>query len=159
MLSKELRQKIVQLYQKGKKQPEISYLLDIPQSTISYWIVRHKQTGDVASRPRSGRPTRLTKTQLEELRKTLHDEPPAQYGGAKIGWSTKFAIKYVKDTFCVAYSVRRMQELFHRLGLSLITPRSEHQKGSHAARTVFRADFKKNSKRNIWVPTSSLSTR
>jgi len=159
MLSEEMRHKVVQLYKKGKKQPEISYLLDISQSTVSYWVVRHKKTGTVAARPRGGRPTRLTSTQRGKLCVALHDDPPTHYGGKKIGWTTKMAVKYVYDTFRVIYSIRRMQELFHLLGLSLITPRTEHKKGSYAARTVFCLDFRKNSKRNIWVPTSSLSMK
>jgi len=40
----EIRKTIIKLYEKHKTQDEISNLLDIPQSTISYWIVRYRKT-------------------------------------------------------------------------------------------------------------------
>jgi transposase len=154
MISEEQRRMIIKLSEKKKTQMEISSLLDIPQSTVSYWIVRHKRTGDVKSKPKSGRPRRLTSTQLEQLRVSLHDKPPSRYGGESFGWTTKLALQYVKDEFGIPYGMRQVQKTLHKLNLRLITPRSEHAKASFAARTVFRMDFKKNSKQNIWVPQS-----
>ena len=155
----ELRKAIIKLHKKGKKQPEISFLLDVSQSTVSYWIIRHKKTGKLEDKPRSGKPSKLSKEQLQELKQILLDFPPQRYGGKSLGWITKIAIQYVFDTYGVKYSMRRMQELFHNFGLNLITPRSEHSKASYAARTVYRMDFKKNSKTNIWIAPSLISTK
>jgi putative transposase len=154
MISEEQRRMIIKLYEKKKTQMEISSLLDIPQSTVSYWIVRHKRTGDIKAMQKSGRPRRLTASQLEQLRSVLHDKPPVRYGGESFGWTTKLALQYVKDQFGIPYGMRQVQKTLHKLDLRLITPRSEHAKASFAARTVFRMDFKKNSKRSIWVPAS-----
>ena len=153
------RQAIIQLHKKGKKQTEISYLLDVPQTTISYCIKKYKLTGKLDDKPRSGKPAKLSNEKLYELKKVLLDFPPSRYGGESIGWLTKIAIQYVYDTYGVKYSMRRMQELFHKFGLNLITPRTEHTKASYAARTVYRMDFKKNSKKNIWIAPSLISTK
>ncbi|MDT8413713.1 MAG: winged helix-turn-helix domain-containing protein [Vicingaceae bacterium] len=155
----QLRKSIIKLHNKGKKQPEISYLLDIPQTTVSYWIRRFKETGDLVDKTKSGRPKWLNIDQSAELKKILLDFPPERFGGESMGWTTKMAIQYVKDKYGVQYSMRRMQELFHEFGLNLITPRSEHAKSSYAARTVYRMDFKKNSKTNIWVAPSLISMK
>ena len=154
-----LRQNIIKLHKKGKKQTEISYLLDVPQSTVSYWIIRHRQEGKLTDNPRSGRPSQLTKTQMSELKEKLLDFPPERYGGETIGWTTKQAMQYIKDKFNVPYGMRQVQKLFRRFDLSLITPRTEHVKASYAARVVYRMEFKKNSKRNIWVAPSLISTK
>lgn len=154
MISEEQRRMIIKLYKKDKTQTEISSLLDISQSTVSYWIVRHKRTGDVKAKSKSGRPKRLTEAQVEELRAALHDKPPARYGGESFGWTTKLALQYIKDEYGIPYGMRQVQKTLHKLNLRLITPRSEHAKASFAARTVFRLDFKKNSNRSIWVPSS-----
>jgi transposase len=143
------RQAIIQLHKKGKKQTEISYLLDVPQQTVSYWIIRYKQTGNLEDKKKTGTKPKLSKENFQELKTTLLDFPPSRYGGESIGWLTKMAIDYVKKTYNVTYSMRRMQEIFHDFGLNLITPRLEHKKSSYAARTVYRMDFKKNSKKNI----------
>jgi transposase len=154
-----IRQKIVSLHEKRKSTREIAYLLDISKSKAAYWVKRYKETGNLEDKPRSGKPSKLSKDELNELKKVLLDFPPDRLGGKSVGWLTKMAIQYVKDTYGKTYSMRRMQELFHVLGLNLITPRSEHKNASFAARTVFRMDFKKNSKRNIWIAPSLISTK
>ena len=145
-----LRQNIIKLHNKGKKQDEISYLLDVPQSTVSYWIINFKKENRLTDNPRSGRPSQLTKEQKLQLKERLLDFPPSRYGGKSMGWTTKMAIQYVKETYKVKYGMRQIQKVFHKFGLNLITPRSEHSKASFAARTVYRMDFKKNSKKSIW---------
>lgn len=159
MVNEEIRKTIVKLYAKGKTQEEISNLLDIPQSTVSYWIVRHRETGSVKNRPRSGRPAMIAKAQRKQLNKELLGDPPSRYGGESFGWTTKAAIDYVAQKYGVKYSMRRMQELFHKFGLSLITPRTEHKRDSSVMRTVYRDDFKKNSRKNIWIAPSSTLTK
>ena len=154
-----LRQNIIKLHKKGKKQTEISYLLDVPQSTVSYWIIRYIKENRLTDKPRSGRPAQLTIEQKKELKSILLDFPPKRFGGESLGWTTKMAMQYIKDTFNVQYGMRQMQKLFHKFGIKLITPRPEHAKASYAARTVYRMDFKKNSKKNIWVAPSLISTK
>jgi len=154
-----LRQNIVKLHNKGKKQTEISYLLDVPQTTVSYWIRNFKKEKRLIDKPRSGRPAQLTREQKKKLKSVLLDFPPKRFGGESLGWTTKMAMQYIKDTFNVSYGMRQIQKLFHKFGIKLITPRPEHARASHAARTVYRMDFKKNSKKNIWVAPSLISTK
>ncbi len=154
----ELRKTIIKLHQKGKKQTEI----------LTYWTSHKAQflldypplrTDNLKDKPRSGRPKWLNKKQTEEFKKVLLDFPPARFGGKSFGWTTKMAIQYVKDHFGIKYGMRQMQKLFHKFGLSLITPRTKHRKSSDAARIVYRMDFKKNSKKNIWIAPSLISTK
>ena len=154
-----IRKKIISLHRKKKSTREIAYLLDIGKSTAAFWVKRYKETGRLEDRPGRGMKPWLNKTQFKELKKVLLDFPPPRYGGESMGWTTKMAIDHIAETYGVKYSMRRMQELFHKIGLSLITPRPQHKKASHAAKVVYRMDFKKNSKQNIWVAPSLISTR
>lgn len=154
-----LRQNIIKLHKKGKKQTEIAYLLDVPQSTVSYWIIRYNKERKLTDKPHSGRPSQISEEQMAEIKETFLDFPPERYGGESLGWTTKMAMQYIKDKFNVLYGMRQIQKLFHRFGLNLITPRQEHKKASYAARVVYRMDFKKNSKKNIWIASSLISTR
>jgi transposase len=147
------------LHEKKKSTREIAYLLDISKSKAAYWVKRNKDTNLLEDKPRSGKPAKLNQKEFDELKMVLFGFPPERYGGESSGWLTKVAIQYVCDKYGVKYSMRRMQELFHKIGLNLITPRTEHAKASYAARTVYRMDFKKNSKKNIWVAPSLISTR
>ena len=155
----ESRKMIIKLYEKNKTQEEISELLDIPQSTISYWIVRYKKTKSLEDKSRSGRPSQLNKEQFEQINHALHDFPPSRYGGESMGWTTKMLIQFIKDKFKINYTMRYAEKIMHKCGINLITPRSEHSKASYAARTVYRMEFKKNSKKNIWIAPSLISTK
>lgn len=154
-----MRKTIIKLHQKGKSQPQISFLLDIPQTTISFWIRRYKKTGSLDNIPKPGKKGKLNKQQFEELKSILLDYAPERYGGESLGWTTKMAIQFIKDKFNVVYSMRRIQELFRKFGLSLITPRSEAYRGSKLARNSYREEFKKNFKENIWIAPSLISTK
>lgn len=153
------RELIISLHKKGKSTRDIAFHLDISKSKAGFWVKRFRDTKSLTDVPRSGRPPRMSTTQLDELRATLHDTPPAHYGGKKFGWTSKMVLQHIHDRYSVSYGLRQVQKLLHKSGLSLITPRSEHQKGSYAARTVFRMDLKKNSKQSTWAPTSSHSTK
>jgi transposase len=154
-----IRKKIFSLHKKKKSTREIAYLLDISKSKSAYWVKRLNDGGSIEDKPRSGKPSKITSLQLKSLKKYFLNNCPDRYGGESFGWTTKLAIRYVKDTYGVVYSVRRMQELFHKFGLSLVTPRNEAYKGSKLARNSFRDEFKKNSKKNIWVPKSLILTK
>ena len=154
-----LRQNIIRLHKKGKKQTEISYALDIPQTTVSYWIIRYKKTNNLEDKPRSGKPSQLTKKQFEEIKNALNDFPPSRYGGESIGWTTKMLIDFIKEKFGLSFGIRYAEKIMHKCGISLITPRSEHKKSSHTARAIYRDEFKKNSKKNIWIAPSLISMK
>lgn len=155
-----LRNTIVKLYfEKKKTQNEISNLLDVSQSMVSFWIVRYKKTNSLNNLPKDGRPSFISKEDTKKLKKALLGFPPPRFGGKSLGWTTKMAIQYAKDEFGITYSMRRMQELFHKFGLNLITPRTEHKQSSKLVRQVYRDDFKKNSKMNIWIAPSLISMK
>ncbi len=151
-----LRKSIIKLHKKGKSQTDISFLLEVPQTTVSFWIRRFKKTNSLLDKPHPGSPSKLDKKNLVLVKEHLLGYAPKRYGGESLGWTTKIAIDFVYKKFSVKYSMRRMQELFRKFGLSLITPRSDYYKSSLLARNCFRDEFKKNSKTNIWLHPSLL---
>ncbi len=154
-----IRKKIVSLHKKGKSTRDIAYLLDLSKSKVAFWVKRQKDTNSLENKPRSGKPSKLNIKQINEVKERLLNYAPERYGGKSLGWTTKMAIQFIHEKFGVKYSIRRMQELFRKFGLSLITPRSEYYKASKLARDSFRDDFKKNFKENIWVAPSLISMR
>lgn len=153
------RELIISLSKKKKSTREIAKLLDISKSKAAYWVKRSKQGKSLQDKPRSGKPSQLTKEQFEQINHALHDFPPSRYGGESMGWTTKMLIQFIKDTFGITYGMRYAEKIMHKCGISLITPRSQHSKASYASRMVYRLDFKKNSKKNIWVAPSLISMK
>ncbi len=144
---------------KNKSTRDIAYLLDVGKSSVSYWKIRFEETGSLDDLLKSGSPGKLDKKNLALVKEHLLGYAPKRYGGESLGWTTKIAIDFVYKKFGVKYSMRRMQELFRKFGLSLITPRSDYFKSSLLACNSFRDEFKKNSKMNIWLHPSLLLTK
>lgn len=153
------RELIIRLADKKKSVRYIADSLGVSKSKASFWIRRYRKTNSLADLPRSGKKSQLNKEQFLEIKDVLNDFPPSRYGGKSMGWTTKMLLKHINDKYGSVFGMRYAQKIMHKCGISLITPRSEHAKASYAARTVYRMDFKKNSKKNIWVAPSLISTK
>lgn len=153
------RELIIKLHFVDKKKTrEIANLLGTSKSKVSYWICKHKSGLSLEDKPRSGRPSKLTKEQFEKLKNVLQKKPQEKrFGGQSMGWTTSMALKYIEEKFKVSYTQRNITKLLHKLGLSLITPRSQHSKDSKLARQAFKEDMeKKTSKRIFWTYNSDV---
>jgi len=142
------RELIIKLHKEKRSTYEISSILGISQTKASFWVRRYKKTGNLENLPRSGRPTPLTKDELESIRSQIKSrmlEPK------KSGISSKEVLEIIKHKTKRKYTLRHTQRLLHKMGLSLITPRVSHIRKDEKAQHKFREEFKKNSSRNMWV--------
>ena len=153
------RELIIRLADKKKSVRYIADALGVSKSKASFWIRRYKKTNSLDDLPRSGKKSQFTKEQFSEIKNTLNDFPPSRYGGKSMGWTTKMLLKHIKENYGFSFGMRYAQKIMHKCGIKLITPRSQHVKSSYAARMVYRMDFKKNSKKNIWVAPSLILTK
>lgn len=150
MLTKQQREMIIRLSNDGKKQEYIAHIIGCSQPTVSKWITKFESGRTLETLPRSGRPTKLTKETLQKLRKRLIAE--VKEANKKFcSLSTKQLACIIKKEVGREYSIRHVERLMHKVGFSLITPRSQHIKHDQAKVDNFRDEFKKNLRRNTWV--------
>jgi transposase len=143
------RELIIKLRKEGKTCVEVAEILDISKSTVSYWTIRHKQTGCLQDKPRPGRPTPLTSKKLTEMKKTIEDTLLGQNNRA--GLSSKEIRVLIQKETGRTYTLRHVERLLHKMGFSLVTPRVNHIKKDKKAQEAFRKEFKKNSSRSMWT--------
>ena len=142
------RELIIELYNKKKSTYQIADILGISQTKASFWIRRYIKTGSLENKPRSGRPTPLTKEELKSLANAIKSkvlEPK------RTGISSKEVLQLVEAKIKRKYTLRHAQRLLHKMGFSLITPRISHIRKDEKAQSKFREEFKKNLNRNIWT--------
>ena len=150
MLTVKEREIILKLNDEGKKQGYIAGVIGCSQVTVSKWISRYKSGRTLETLPRSGRPTKLKPATLKKLRtKLLHEikQVNESYGSL----STKQMSDIIKKEIGTTYSLRHVERIMHKLGFSLIKPRQKHIRQDPAKIKAFRDEFKKNSKRGMWV--------
>jgi transposase len=153
MLTTKERELIVKLHHRGKTQQYIADLLECSQATVHRWIMESPRRKTLASLPRSGRPTPLTGTKLLELKELLQREISAANEGY-CSLDTKQLHALVLRETKIDYSLRHIERLMHRLGFSRITPRPQHLRHDQQKVDEFRAEFKKNSKKSMWIMSS-----
>jgi putative transposase len=153
MLNKQQRELIIRLKQDGKNQQQIAHLIGCSQAAVSKWISKNKTGRTLETLPRSGRPTKLTKNKIKNLKKTLLTEIK-NVNEKYCSLNTKQLSNIIKKEVGIEYSIRHVERIMHKLGFSLITPRTRHIKHDQKKVDEFRANFKKNFKRSTWVLSS-----
>ena len=153
MLTVQQREIIVKLNETGKRQQQIAQLLSCSQAAVSKWISKYKAGRTLETLPRSGRPTKLSKSVLKKLRGKLMREIKS-VNEKFCSLNTKQLASIIKQEVGQGYSLRHVERIMRKLGFSLIKPRSQHIR--HDAKKVqeFREQFKKNLNRSIWVLSS-----
>jgi len=150
MISIKERKLILKWDNKGKTQQEIAELLSCHQTSVSRFLRKYKEKGIIKDLPRSGRPTKLTKENLAQLKsKILSKIRSANNEFCSV--STKQIGKIIHQEVGEIYSLRHLERIMHKLGFSLITPRPQHIRHDQKKVDKFRDEFKKNSSRNMWA--------
>lgn len=158
MITLQERKLIIKLQKDGKKQEYIAQLIGCSQATVSKWVFKNKEGRTLETLPRSGRPTKLNAENLKNLKMKLLSEVKEankKYCSVKTNQLSEIITKEIG----IKYTNRHVERILHRLGFSLITPRSKHIKQNPEKIAEFRSEFKKNSIRNIWVIPLSPSMK
>ena len=105
--------------------PEVSCLLEDSPRTVEYWVRRFEEKGlaGLVEGERSGRPTRLTDKQLEEISLVLRQSPDS-VGIPRGLWDGKGLAAFIKKQYGVTLGVRQCQNMFRSFGFRLRKPRS-----------------------------------
>lgn len=150
MLTISERKIIVRLHSQGKKQEVIASIVGCSQQTVSKWIRESRMRKSLKTLPRSGRPTKLTSTKLTNIKDKLKqkiEQKNAQFGSV----TTKEIRNIIHQEIGELYSIRHVERIMHKMGFSLITPRTMHTKHDQNAVDEFRKEFKKKRTQSIWI--------
>jgi len=150
MISLKERELILQWDKKGKTQEEIAHLLDCHQSSVSRFLKKYSHSGTIKIIGRSGRPTKLNPDIYSSLKeKILHKIKVTNDDFCAV--STKEVSKLISKEIGHVYSIRHVERILHKLGFSLITPRSQHLRHDQEKVDKFRQEFKKKLNRSMWI--------
>ena len=117
--------------------------------TVSNWLNRINETGDIESlrsKKQTGRPSRLSEEQREELRVILQ-ESPEKHGMTGNLWDGKSLSACIKKQYGVVLETRACQRLFHKLGFSLKRARPVVARADEAKKAESKKTSRENRKR------------
>jgi transposase len=114
----------VLLVAEGLTCPAVAQLLGDAPRTVEYWVHRFDEHGfaGLLDGEKSGRPRRLTCSQLAIVQTALR-QPPSAAGLSGGLWDGKTLSAFLGQRFGVKLKVRQCQRLFRQLGFRLRKPR------------------------------------
>ncbi len=148
------RVQAVWLARRGLTCPEIIQVVGVSRRTVQQWIAKYNCGGidELLDKPRSGRPALLNAKQLAQLTRRIQTgvtkkDPLCVFTGPSVE-------AWVEREFGVVYSLRGIQRLLRRLGLSYLCPRPAHEKSDPKAQAAFKKSSRKHWRRSPANTTS-----
>lgn len=125
---------------------KVAEIIKMSDRSVQLWVKTFNKAGlkgiELNSPP--GRPSRLSQSQLEELKQDVLTHP-RELNHDFSNWEGKSVSEHIKNKFGVDLKVRRCQYILHELGLSLQRPRYDFPKADPEEQEKFIEEFKKNS--------------
>lgn len=115
-----LRQRAIHLLQAGESPEVVAESLGINRSTIYRWIGRFEAGGQagLADQPKSGRPSKLSASDVAWLAQTLREYDPRQFRFAFALWTLSMVQILIGDHLGHRLSVSSVRRLLRGLGFS-----------------------------------------
>lgn len=113
------------LVAQGMSCREAANLLGDSARIVAYWVNQFEEIGfaGLAEVERSGRPSRLSEEQMEEIGSALR-QTPRDYNLAGTIWDGKTLSEYIRNNWEIDLGVRQCQRIFRQLGFRQRKPRS-----------------------------------
>jgi transposase len=140
---------------KGLTCPQIINITGAGRRTIQKWVKRYNYGSieELKDKPRPGQPTKLPAQMEEAFCQRIQAGPLEQDGVSVLNGP---AIKRLMEReFGVVYSLWGVYSLLHRLRLSCLCPRPQHEKADPDA----QQEFKKSSLRRWMRSKQNIRTR
>ena len=120
----EIRIRAVQRVQAGESPEKVIQTLGFARACIYNWLARYRAGGWQALQTgsRSGRPKKLTGTQIRWIFKTICDNDPRQLKFAFALWTRSMIAALIKQQFNLKLSKTSVGRLLHQLGFSCQKP-------------------------------------
>ena len=115
------RVSMVNLMLSGFSAKELAKYCGESERTLQSWLKKVDEQGweKLISKKQTGRPSRLSNQQVEEIRIAVQANP--EQSGYNV-WDGPTLSDYIKSQYGIEYGVRASQYLLHRMGFSLIRP-------------------------------------
>jgi len=103
----------------GKTSREVGQIVKCDQKLVLYWKKRYEKEGleGLKTKPRSGKPTLLSRRQEDKIKKKIAKDNPAN------PWTTKKVCDLIKKETRVKYTQRHVQRILHKWDFNLLVPR------------------------------------
>jgi transposase len=141
------RLEVVRYVLQGHSPYEAAQIFNHSPRSIHNWLHRLASQGisGLQATPQTGRPPRLSQIDRQRLQQDL-GHAPQELGYDQNLWDGILLSHHLAHKYSVTLGVRRCQNLFHELGLSLQRPRQQASEANSSQQAVFKKIFSANAR-------------
>ena len=134
------RYRMALLAVRGWQAEEIAEALCSSRRTVQDWVYRYRDRGLDALVPGKapGQPSLLPRERYQEFKDRIAAGP--REGDGVCTLRARDAQRILREEFGVAYELKSVYDLLHRVGLSCLKPRPRHEKSDPAAMKKFKEE-------------------
>ena len=128
----------------GWRSTQVAALFGLSRWGVLKWIQHANKEGTamVEDQERPGRPSRLSESCKDDLKKAIQ-VPPKHFGIQRSRWDGLVVVEYLRRFHKVNIRVRRAQLLMHELGYTLKQPMYRYVQASEKGVKTFSSRLKK----------------
>jgi len=138
------------IYQVSIGQPsrKLETLYNTSFKQICNWVHRFEEEGieGLQDKPKSGRPSKLTKKQLSTIKELLLSSPPTEFGYNTSTWNGPILIDYVQKEYGILYKKAQIYNILKVLGFTFQKGRPSYPESDPEKQEIFKEELKKTSK-------------
>ena len=133
----------------GQSSRKLQELYNTSFKQILNWVERFEKEGieGLRDKEKSGRPSKLTESQLQEVKNLVLEKSPSDYGINSATWTGPLLIKYIKDHYQIEYKKAQIYNILKNLGLTYQKGRGIYPEADEQKREDFKEALKKTSSR------------
>lgn len=105
---------------KGQSTRKLEELCNSSFKQICNWVHRFEEEGlkGLKDKPKSGKPSRLSSEQKNELNIILHNKKPGEYGYINTNWTGPLLMEHIKSTYGIKYSKAQIYNILKEIGFT-----------------------------------------
>lgn len=139
------------IYQVSIGQPtrKLETIYNTSFKQICNWVHRFEEEGidGLKDKKKTGRPSRLTKMQLNEIKKLLLSSLPSEFGYNTSTWNGPILIDYVQKKYGVQYKKAQIYNILKKIGFTFQKGRPSYPESHPKKQEIFKEELKKTSNR------------
>lgn len=134
---------------KGMSSRQLQELYYKSHSRFCAWVNNFNKEGieGLKNKPKSGRKSKLSAGQLNEIKDVLLNKKPEEYGYNTATWNGPLLIDFVEKQFRVKYKKAQIYNVIKSLGFTFQKGRAKYFEADESKRKTFKETLKKTSTR------------
>jgi len=114
-----LRLQMVHLIHQGKSSREVGEIYQVSFKQVLNWVHRFKEQGleGLKNRMGRGRKASLSTRSLEEIKHTVQNVAPSEFGYTAKRWTGPLLLKWVNEEYRTTFTATTIYKLLDKIGL------------------------------------------